>query len=75
MQNLITFTDNRMTDMNQITTSNDFAGKPDSLVVFREDMPDTLGLWAEAYFRIEVTTSERSQQEQKARQLTIVLNH
>ncbi|MBA3016057.1 MAG: hypothetical protein KKD63_16410 [Proteobacteria bacterium] len=51
--------------MNQIATPNDSASKQGGLVVFRDDLPDTLALWAEAYFRVEVTTSERSQQEQK----------
>ena len=30
-----------------------------------ESRPDTISAWAELYFRIEVTTSERSRQEQR----------
>ena len=52
-------------NMNQIVIPNNFDTSTGSLVIFREDMPDTLALWAEAYFRVEVTTSVRSQQEQR----------
>lgn len=51
--------------MSQITISNNSEAKTGGLIVFRDDMPDTLALWAEAYFRVEVTTSVRSQQEQR----------
>jgi len=45
----------------QNTSSNDI----NPLMRLREDLPDNLGFWAEAYFRVEVTTSQRSQAEQK----------
>ena len=31
----------------------------------REDLPDSLDFWAEAYFQVEVTTSQRLQVEQE----------
>lgn len=65
MQKLVISLSNGLMNMNQIAIPNDSASKQGGLVVFRDDLPDTLALWAEAYFRVEVTTSERSQQEQK----------
>jgi len=35
------------------------------LLRLREDLSDSLDFWAEAYFRVEVTTSQRSQAEQR----------
>ena len=39
------------------------------LVRLREDLPDSLDFWAEAYFQVEVTTSQRSQAKQKRERL------
>jgi integrase len=46
---------------NQITGPNDFS----PLEVVANDFPDLLSFWLELYFRYEVTTSERSQKEQR----------
>jgi len=36
-----------------------------SLIEVKNGLPDTISVWAEAYFRFEVTTSESSRREQK----------
>ncbi len=48
-------------NISQITQAN----SNDSLIVFPNAFPDTLTWWADQYFRIEVTTSEKSRREQR----------
>ncbi len=56
--------------MNQITVPNDFG----TFELVKNNFPDVLQFWVEIYFRYEVTTSERSQKEQR-RDLKIFLQY
>ncbi|NIA09634.1 MAG: hypothetical protein GWP10_07880, partial [Nitrospiraceae bacterium] len=47
--------------------------KENILPVFQPSIPDTLDVWMEAYFRLDVSTSVRSQREQR-RDLHLFLN-
>jgi len=61
---------NKQKKTNQITGPNNIH----SIEVVAKDFPDLLSFWVEVYFRYEVTTSERSQKEQR-RHLNIFLQH
>jgi hypothetical protein len=51
--------------MSEVLLNPDQKGSSNSLIRVNESFPDTLDYWAEAYFQVEVTTSPRSQVEQK----------
>ena len=53
--------ENQLAEYGENTSSNEI----NPLVRLRDDLPDSLDFWAEAYFQMEVTTSQRSQVEQK----------
>lgn len=61
---------NKQKETNQITGPNNI----NSIEVVAKDFPDLLSFWVEVYFRYEVTTSERSQKEQR-RDLNIFLKY
>ena len=54
----------------QKATANDSKG----LILVREDSPDSLAFWIEAYFQFEVTTAESSRREQR-RDLKLFLDY
>ena len=57
--------ENRSPEYTQNTSSNEIS----CLVRIREDLPDSLDFWTEAYFQVEVTISQRSQAKQKRERL------
>ena len=57
-----------MENVSKNTIPNNF-----NLVTLNKNLPDTLDTWAEFYFSFEVSTSQKSQKEQK-RDMNLILS-